>query len=274
MDASRKNESKMKRTTIKAMAAVCAIFGIFTSCRKDEVKPYDVKDCAVNFRAKTNSYSLKGMTEDTRDLVIPVDLVGPAVDYDREIALEIEDLEGVRDRDFRLRSACIKAGELSGSIILNVNRLEEGQNALDCKISIVPNEYFRAGIPAYQQSVISWTELYARPAQEVWRAWFLFFCKGYSQNLHKVIIEALGEEVEFYTNSKPTEEGQIRKMPTWWYSASRELREYVKKHDQENPDSPLMHSEDYEYYGVYTAPVGAGRKPEKIPTILETLIIY
>lgn len=275
MDVYRKNRRMMKKTiTIAMAAAVCVLLGMFTSCRKDEVDAYDPKDCAVNFKARNNAFSLKGMKEDTRDLFIPVNLVGPSVDYDREISLEIEDMEGVQGRDFRLKSACIKAGELTGYIVLNVNRLQEGQSSLDCKISIVPNEYFRAGIPAYQQSIITWTELYSRPSQEVWKAWFLFFCKGYSQNLHKVIVEALGEETEHYTNSTPKEEGQIRKMPTWWYSASRALYEYVKKHDQENPDSPLMHSEDYEYYSGYTIPVGEGKKPEKLPTILETLLIY
>ena len=33
-------------------------------------------------------------------------------------------------------------------------------------------------------------------------------------------------------------------------------------------------SEDYEYYSGYTIPVGEGKKPEKLPTILETLLIY
>ena len=60
MDVYRKNKRMMKKTiTIAMAAAVCVLLGMFTSCRKDEGDAYDPKDCAVNFKARNNAFSLK-----------------------------------------------------------------------------------------------------------------------------------------------------------------------------------------------------------------------
>ena len=88
------------------------------------------------------------------------------------------------------------------------------------------------------------------------------------------MVSYFGEEIETYVvQQAPAKEDPTLtyKLPTWWYSATREFREWVKKTDAENPSNPLRHSDDYEQYRTYTTAHGEGEKPDLIPTIYETL---
>lgn len=261
---------------ILSIIFVCAVTAL-SSCGKDPIDTYHVKNSAVVFKAKSNSFSLKGMTADSAIVKIPVTLVGPATDYVRQIGLEISDSTAVEGTDYSVLSSQIDSGALGGNIVIKINKLKDGVGSLCSTFKIVPNEYFREGYPSYSKSLISWSEIYVRPTLNVWHYWYLIFSNGYSQNLHKLIIEELGEEVEHYTMKKVYAESDtslIYKLPTWWYSASRQLRDAVEEHDKANPGNPYMHSSDYEKYDSYVQAVGEGTKPETIPTILETLNVF
>lgn len=267
----------MKRMQNIRITTFCLLVLIAAGCKKDDIKTFAVEDSAVNFRARSSSFSLKGITDDKTLLSIPVEVVGVPTDYDREISLDIKDSTAVLGRDFTVVSSVIPAGQLRGNIVIEVNALTEEVPDRACTFYIKPNEFFRAGIPNYQKSIISWTELYSRPPLYTWRYWFLYFCPAYSQSLHKIIVEEFGLEVEKYTLSTgylkedPT---LIFKSPTWWYSANRQLREVVAEHDAANPDAPYRHSADYETFKTFAVPVGEGTRPEgPLPTILETLVI-
>ena len=171
-------------------------------------------------------------------------------------------------------SSKVEAGALSGNIVLRVKELPENVEELYARFTIVPNDSFPETFRRNTSSVVGWTASYARPREEVWRYWFLFFCNGYSKSLHKIIAEELGTEADTYTGSRKyaTDFPELTyKLPTWWYSASRQLYDAVAAHDKADPEHPYMHSSDYELYDKWTSPVGGGTKPENIPTILETL---
>lgn len=247
------------------------------ACQKDNIRTFAMEDSAVNFKARSSSFSMKGITEPTAEFSIPVEVVGIPADYDREIALEVKDSTAVLGRDFTIVSAVIPAEALLGNIVIRVNQLTEEVPDRACTMLIKPNDFFRAGMPNYQKCIVSWTELYSRPAVYTWRYWFLYLCPAYSQNLHKLLVEEFGLDVEKYTLSTgylkedPT---LIFKSPTWWWSANRQLREVVAEHDAANPDAPYRHSNDYETYKTWTVPVGEGVRPGGTPpTILETLAI-
>ncbi len=253
---------------------VFAAILLLPACKPDRIQPYRAEDAAVNFLAVTNSFSMKGVTTDKVTYEIPLQVVGPATDYNRKIDLAVKDSTAVQGRDFTVRSAMVPAGELEGKVVLEVNRLKDGQTDLATAMTIVPNEFFIAGFPRYQRAVVSWTELYARPGLYVWRYWYLFFCHGYSQDFHKLLVEVLGEEVEKTTNSRTYQQADpelILRMPDWWYAANAAIRDYVVKYDRAHPDEPLRHSADYEAYTSYNTPAGEGTRPETPPTILETL---
>ncbi|MBO4557750.1 MAG: DUF4843 domain-containing protein [Bacteroidales bacterium] len=260
---------KYLHIAIVAFTAWCLV-----SCVKDEIKTYRPEDSAVVFHGRTNTYSFKGMTEDFRDIDVAVDLVGYCADYDRTFAVEVIDSTAVLGRDFTIISSDIKAGAVRGFVKLRVNHLPQGVERQDMKLKIVPNEYFRAGPPKNSIADITWSEEYTRPQPYVWRGWYLYFCHGYSKELHRLMVSYFGEEIETYVvQQAPAKEDPTLtyKLPTWWYSATREFREWVKKTDAENPSNPLRHSDDYEQYRTYTTAHGEGEKPDIIPTIYETL---
>ncbi len=252
------------------LAAAIALAG----CKESEIKLYAVEDCAVIFASTTNAFSLKGMTEDTRELAIPVKLLGIPVDYDRDIALNLNDSTAVQGRDFVVLSGVIPAGAVSGTIVIRVNKLTDGVEERAVRMIIIPNEFFRAGPPDDSQTDVVWSEAYVRPKDTVWQYWYTFLCHGYSKEYHRVLVEYFGEGIETYTNKRSYADNDPTleyKLPTWWYNANRELREYVRNHDQANPGNPLRHSEDYEYYKGWGYERGAGEKVDVPPTIFETL---
>ena len=268
--------------TLPSIILILAAISVVLSCKKDDIDVYKMEDSAVSFVSTTNSFSLRGLTEALDTLRVPLELVGPVADYDRPISVLIKDHErntAKENADFRIIEAVVKAGAMSGYILVEVKKLQVNVDELVTTLQIQPNEYFRKGYSGFDATIVSWSETYARPAQEkVWRAWYNFFCHGYSRNLHSVMITVFGEEIETYSQQKPTEEeaaqGVVLQTITFWYAASRTLREYVANYDKEHPDAPLMHSDDYEAYSNYTVAVGNGTKPDEIPTIYETLLVY
>lgn len=266
--------NKMKRAATLFLA--CAFLLAVASCAESQIKTFAVENCAVAFSSTTNAFSLKGMQEDTRDLAIPVDLIGVPVDYDREIELEMNDSTAVPGRDFTILSKTVPAGAVKGSIVIRVNKLSGDVEERAVRMHLVPNEYFRAGPPASAQTDVVWSEAYVRPRDPVWQYWYTFFCHGYSKDYHRLLVEFFGEEIETVTNKRTFADNDpslVYKLPTWWYNANREFRDFVSKHDQANPGSPWRHSDDYEQYKGWGYERGAGQKPAVLPTILETLNI-
>lgn len=265
--------SLMKRNiiiTIIVLAACC--FAV--SCQKDPIRTYAPEDSAVVFKGRTNSFSFKGMTEEYRDLDIAVNLIGYCADYPREFKVEAVDSTAVQGRDFTILSSVIEAGAVRGFVRLRVNHLPAGVERQDMKLRIVPNDNFRAGPPAQQIADVTWSEEYTRPGPDVWRGWYLFFCHGYSKEYHRLMVAYFGESIEHVvTQRTPANEDPTLtyKLPTWWYTSTREFRDFVRKHDIDHPDEVYRHSDDYEEYPGYGTALGNGYKPEMIPTIFETL---
>ncbi len=246
----------------------------FVACQEKPIPTFAPEDSAVAFHAQSYSFSFKGMTEDYRDVSLSVDLIGYCADYDREFKVETSEGTAQEGRDFTVVSSVLKAGEVKGEIVLRINHLPSDVERQDVKLRIVANDVFRDGPPAKTVALVSWSEEYVRPTEPVWRGWYTFFCHGYSKEYHKLLVNYFGEEVEtFVSQQGPAKENPDLKfqMPTWWYTSSREFRNFIRKHDEAGTEPPYMHSEDYESYRSYIIPYGEGEKPEKIPTILETL---
>ena len=247
---------------------------LMCSCKQDAIDNYAVENSAINFNAPRNALSLKGVTAEKISFSLPFTLVGPVTDYDRELTLDVKDSTAVLGRDFKIVSAVLPAGKSKGNVMLEINNLPEGVTSQAAVISLVPNQHFIAGIPLYQSSVASWSEEYERPNEGVWYAWYLFFCKGYSKDFHRLLVEIFGPEIETFVNKRSYAENDpslVFKMPDWWYAANSRLYEVVREHDTKNPSDPYRHSDDYELYSSYQQAVGAGTKPDTPPTILSTL---
>lgn len=252
------------------LAAGC----LLAACGKSEVPVYRLEDNAVCFQQVNNNFSMRNMTEPSRDLTVPVTLIGQVTDYARPISVTREDGTAVEGQDYTLVSAEVPAGSISGAVVLRANRLD-GVTEKTLTLTIRPNEHFREGYPSKLSARIIWTEAYERPSLYVWRYWHLYISHGYSRDFHKFLVEQYGEEIERYTcNTNYVKENPdlIYKLPTWWFSINREIRETVREHDLAHPDAPYRHSADYEVFKTYTVAVGDGDKAEGTPpTFLETL---
>ena len=261
----------MKRylTIIAAAALSCMV-----SCEKSEIQTFKVEDCSLSFDGIENSFSLRGLNDEYKDLHIPVNLLGIPVDYDREITLDIQDSIAVAG-DYQILSSVLKAGEMKTNIVVRVKALPDGVEQKLIVMSLVPNEFFRAGQPLYRKAIVKWTNSYARPVPVVWGNWYLYISTGYSKALHKILVEEYGDEIDLCVRRKveaTPENGLIYKDPTWWSALNKRVREIVRNHDLANPENPYMHSEDYEDYPSASTPVGQGKKPSVIPTIYSTLV--
>ena len=240
----------MKRFLLLSVATLLCCL----ACKKSEIQTFKVEDCSVSFNGIENSFSLRGWTEEFKDLHVPVKVLGIPVDYDREITLDIRDSIATA-ADYQVLSSVVKAGELKTNIIVRAKALADDVEQKVIIMSIVPNDYFRVGEPNYQKAIVKWTNSYARPVPDVWTEY--------------------GDEIDFcvrrLSESTP-ENGLIYKDPTWWSALNKRVRELVRDHDLLHPDDPYMHSEDYEDYPNASTPVGQGKKPAVIPTIYSTLV--
>lgn len=265
----------MKRFAQITVLALC--LGLAFSCQEIDIAPYSIDDSAVCFSATSSQFSMKGVSEDWITVQIPVTLIGPSADFDRDISIRIADAEGdtaVEGRDFEILSHSVPAGALGGYVEMKIKNLDEGVSRLRTTLEIVANENFQLGYPAYVSSHIEWSEEYVRPEVGVWRYWYLYFCHGYSRRLHQLIVDTFGEEIETYTGAASYAKANpslVMKMPTWWYEASRILYKTVRDYDSAHPEEPLRHSDDFQSYSGYSVAVGEGTTPEVIPTIFETL---
>ena len=132
----------MKRIHI-LLAAALTLF----ACSKSEIPVYRLEDSAVCFQSVNNNFSMRSLTEPTRDLTIPVVLIGQVTDYARPISFSRDGGTAVEGQDYTLVSAEVPAGSLTGSIVLRANRLE-GITEKTLDLTIQPNEHFREGYPA------------------------------------------------------------------------------------------------------------------------------
>ena len=266
--------------TLKSIFLGILLIFLAFSCKKDEIDVYRVEDSAVQFTSQTNAFSLRGLMDPLDTLMVQLSLIGPIVDYDRPVSVMISDNPrntAEENTDFRILESVVRAGEMYGTIAIEVNNLQEGVEELVTTMRLQPNEYFRNGTKTLMSSIVSWSEMYARPTNfKVWEAWYAFFSHGYSRNYHNILINIFGEEIEKMTYKPLLDadiaEGIIREQVGWWYAAQRTLRDYVRNYDREHPDAPLMHSDDYEFYNSESTAVGNGTKPDEIPTIYETLL--
>ena len=260
----------MKRFLLLSVATLLCCL----ACKKSEIQTFKVEDCSVSFNGIENSFSLRGWTEEFKDLHVPVKVLGIPVDYDREITLDIRDSIATAT-DYQVLSSVVKAGELKTNIIVRAKALADDVEQKVIIMSIVPNDYFRVGEPNYQKAIVKWTNSYARPVPDVWKNWYLYISTGYSKALHKILVAEYGDEIDFCVRQKSAvtpENGLIYKDPTWWSALNKRVREIVRDHDLLHPDDPYMHSDDYEDYPNSSTPVGQGRKPAVIPTIYSTLV--
>lgn len=264
------------RRIVSILSLAVALSLLVISCSEKQVPVYAVKDSCVFFDPVYSQFSLRGKSG-VVECTVNLKLYGPAVDYDREIAVEVVDSSynnAVQGTDFTIERAYVPAGELSGKIILKVQPVTLEIPTRTTTLAIRKNKDF--SYLKYDADVcrVAWSDEYMRPSNpNVWQSWFYFFSNGYSKNYHKLLVEVLGDEVERagYTNGARNDPELSYRIFTWWYAQAKVFYDFVQEHDLAHPDDPYMHSDDFEVYTNYSTAVGKGTKPDTPPTILSTI---
>ena len=138
----------MKRIHI-LLAAALTLF----ACSKSEIPVYRLEDSAVCFQSVNNNFSMRSLTEPTRDLTIPVVLIGQVTDYARPISFSRDGGTAVEGQDYTLVSAEVPAGSLTGSIVLRANRLE---GITEKTLDLIDEKY--GSLPDYVQNQLGFTK--------------------------------------------------------------------------------------------------------------------
>lgn len=153
----------MKRYTHLIILSLCAaLAATFTACQTEEIEVFTTDDALVYFQSISytssngtegyttqTSYSFVGVDESRRDVTFrgEVRMMGKVVDYDRHIAIEIDNerttmVEGV-DYEANFDTICVKAGQNSARVPVKFLRnpsFREGRDTL--VLHLKANEHF------------------------------------------------------------------------------------------------------------------------------------
>lgn len=273
-------EFKKNNMAKKVLCLSLCSLALLPACTELEIPVYQDKDSTLYFSTLVQEYSLKGYAEPEVEISVPLIMAGTVCDYDRPVAIELVDTTSntaTLGVDFSIEEAVVRSGESKGYIKLKVQNLDADVSAKRVMLRIAQNEYFQRPYANNTYSDIVWTAEYARPSVEtVWKSWFYFFSPSYSKAYHKLLVDYFGQDIEksSYESKAIKDTTLIYRTQNWWYSASRDFYQFVKDHDQANPEQPYMHSSDYEKYSRYTLSVGQGDKADTPPTVLSTLLVH
>ncbi len=257
----------MRKLFIYGLCFAASLF--WAGCSHEEVEFYKVEDSALNFSAKEVQYSYsKNMEKTDVVLRVPITVVGPVADYDREVGFELllDSNRNVTAEDYSLAPCCVKAGELSANLEVTVKYSKElADTSKQLFVQLVENEHFGIGMKGKNIASVLWTDLLVRPHQTtIWRTWWFWFGRTYSRSFHELLLTVFGDDVEitsyYAVTSVAAEHPEFVRVatPPYWYAANRKLRDYVAAYDKAHPDAPLMHSDDAQYYSTYGLEVGKG----------------
>lgn len=147
---------------------------LLTGCKIDDIDRYKVEDSSIYFQSNNKEVSFLDTPDaDYLDVVLPVILVGPTVDYDREISYSIIDsTTTATPQQYQILDSKVGAGEYSGAITVRVMNegeiLEEG--TLELELKLESNDQLAVDIRAlqytyqpYPTAKVTWTNQIVMP---------------------------------------------------------------------------------------------------------------
>lgn len=182
------------------LALMCTLFAL-ASCSEKDIDSFDKGNSYIYFdipyilasdgtesanRQDSISYSFALDAEEVRDTTIKVvvKVIGMAADYDRPYNLEvISDKTTATSAEWNpdiINNRSIKAGELTDTIRINVQRTETLQNEwMKIYLRIIPNENFAIGYDNLKEVKVSFSDILAKP--DWWDTWM---GRGYFGNYY------------------------------------------------------------------------------------------
>lgn len=256
----------------------CIVFALlWSACNRDHIMRYNENDAALNFTTPETNFSfLDSENKESAIVEVPVQIMGPSVDYDRTFAVSVIDTSTTATPEaYKIVEASVKANEMIGTLKLEVlyaGSLDTSEMRLALKFA--DNEDFTVGYRKYFENgtdklypshAVTWSNMLVKPVN--FRSWWFWFSDTYSRDLHLLILEVLGEGAEninwYYELGNDENGNRIPKSDAnECYALNRKLRKYVADYNAANPTKKLKHSKDALYYKTWNAanPEAVGEK--------------
>ena len=148
-----KNILKIVPQTLLACAAILA-----GGCDQDDIDRFAAEDSAIYFTTNNQEHSfIDTPALDAADVEIPLALIGPAVDYDRTVAVEVdEETTTAAPEQYTILGGTVEAGALVGKVTVRIRNDKEtlAQGDLALGLRLLSNDLFTTELdPNAQASV-------------------------------------------------------------------------------------------------------------------------
>lgn len=130
----------MNRLNVVSLALIAGAAILSGGCSQDDLSSYATKDSAVYFPSNNHSYSFIDTPDaEYADVEIKLNLIGPTADYDRPVAVEVnEETTTAAAGQYSVLGGLVKAGATSGTVTVRVNNdkqaLAQGDLALGLQL--------------------------------------------------------------------------------------------------------------------------------------------
>ena len=140
----------MNKSNIISLALTAGAALLAGSCSQDELMPYAAEDSAVYFPVNNQTYSFIDTPEpESADVDIRISIIGPVTDYDRPVAVEVNEETTTATADqYTLLGGVVKAGAMTGTVTVRINNDKQAlaQGDLVLGLRLLENDQFSTAI--------------------------------------------------------------------------------------------------------------------------------
>lgn len=140
----------MNRLKIASLALIAGASILSGGCSQDDLSTFAVKDSAVYFPSNNLSHSFIDTPEaEYADVEIKLNIIGPTADYDRPVAVEMNDETTTATAgQYTVLGGMVKAGATSGTVTVRVNNDKQAlaQGDLALGLRLLGNDQFSTDI--------------------------------------------------------------------------------------------------------------------------------
>ena len=233
----------MMKPIFQYMSLLAVVAGGLISCEKEGIKVYDPERAAIEFSGKSSAYSFKTTARTMDTVVIPFQVEGQAVEYERTANfIVVADSTTATAAEYKILGATVAPREYSGKLKIEVrNSVGENFKEVGIYLQTGSNEHFIPGVLARQFYEFTITNELIRPSG--WTSWLeRYYWGNYSTAYYEFIIGATGETnfpwpnaIPGYNDGKAWTNGEK--------NAFMELLKYKLKKRNEQAGSPLLHDD-------------------------------
>ena len=162
----------MNRLKIVSLVLTAGAAILSGGCSQDDLSTFAIEDSAVYFPSNNLSHSFIDTPEaEYADVEIKLNLIGPTADYDRPVAVEVnEEATTATAGQYTVLGGMVKAGATSGTVTVRVNNDKQAlaQGDLALGLRLLSNDQFSTEIDPETQPPVTGGALISVEAVLTW----------------------------------------------------------------------------------------------------------